>query len=128
MKINNRNNLERVNFADFNVLETKLDKESKAIIFNLSGGLQLVDDKQIELGKGYLTITNYDSIKITSYNAKANIEKVLTETQYEQLSEICEIEVLENKLVIKGFAKFTTNWIEFDIIGGKVRGEFLDKT
>lgn len=126
MKINNRNNLEKLNFADFAVLETKLDSESKSITFILSGGSQLVDNKRIELGEGYFEIIKYDCISIISYNAKENIEKVHTENQYEKLGEICEIEVYENKLIIKGFAKITANWIEFEITGGRVRGEFLD--
>src|SRR5690606_3400120 len=125
--ITNRSILEKVNFSDFQVLKTKLDKKLKFITFTLNGASRLVNGKRIEFGEGYLEIINYNSIHITSYNAKENIEKVLTEDQYEQLREICEIEIYETKLVIKGFAKQTTNWIEFDIIGGTVKGEFLDK-
>jgi hypothetical protein len=128
MKITSISILEKINFSDFQVLKTKLDKKLKSITFATNEASRLVNGKRIELGEGYLEIVNYNSIHITSYNAQEDIEKSLTEDQYEQLDEICEIEVYETKLIVKGFTKQTANWIEFDIIGGHVKGEFLDKT
>lgn len=126
MKIIRKKDLEKISFIDFDVTNTSIDKTSHSIIFSLNGGLQLVDDKHIEFGKGYLKISNYYTISITSFNAKEKIEHVLSEDDFESLSELCEIDINENNLVIKGFAKNTSNWVEFNIIGGKVAGEFSD--
>ena len=31
---------------------------------------------------------------------------------------------LTKKIIIKGFAKETSNWVELEILGGQIEGEF----
>lgn len=126
MKITSKRDLERMSFIDFEVLNTYIDEVSHSIVFSLSGACQIVDGKRVELGKGDLKITRYYTISVISYNAKEKKETVLSEDSFECLRELCEIDINENNLVIKGFAKNTYNWIEFTITGGKVEGEFAD--
>jgi len=66
MKITSKKTLEKVNFPDFQVLNTKLDKKLKSITFTLNGASRLINGKRIELGKGCLEIVNYNSLHITS--------------------------------------------------------------
>lgn len=127
MKINNTQTLEKMNFSDFEVLNTQIDKKLKTICFSLSGGWFMKDSNRMELGEGYLKFTGYRSISITAYNAREKLEKVLSEESYERLNEICEIAVRYDEVIIKGFAKETFNWIEFHVVGGIVKGEFVKK-
>lgn len=126
MKIISKEILKKINFSDFKVISTNIDKISKSIIFYISGACQLSDKERIKLGSGYLKIMKYNSIHITSYNAKNKTETILSENNYEPLCEICEINIFDNELIIKGFSEKNYNWIEFTINGGELTGEFSD--
>lgn len=126
MKIISNENLEIMNFSDFTVLNIILNKSSKSIGFYLNGACYFKERKRIELGKGYFSIMGYDTIYITSYNAKESIEKILSEEDFESLRELCEISIKKNEIIIKGFSEKTSNWIEFSIVGGRITGEFKD--
>ncbi len=122
----NKETLKKMNFSDFQVLNSQIDKEKKTIDFSLSGAAINHDNNRLDLGEGHLVLHDYDSIFITSYNAEDKTEKELSEVDYEELQEICEIDVLSDEVIIKGYAKLTFNWIEFRIQGGVVQGDFLD--
>jgi hypothetical protein len=126
MKITSKTDLEKIGFLDFSVSNTSIEKPIHSITFSITGALQLINNRCIELGKGNLKIIGYDSIFITSYNGRENTKATLTEDDFEPLRELCEIDVNEDNLIIKGFAENTWNWIEFTITGGKVEGEFED--
>lgn len=127
MKINNKQILEKMNFADFKVLNSYIDKKVKSLYFYLSGAWIMESSNKIELGEGYLKLIGYSSIFISAYHAKEKIEKILSEENYEKLQEICEIDIFQDEIVIKGFAVKTFNWIEFHVRGEIVHGQFIDK-
>lgn len=126
MKINKKI-LERMNFSDFSVINTHIDNKLKTICFSLNGAFLMNNGRRVELGEGYLKLVGYVNIFISAYNAKAKIEKVLSEENYEQLNEICEIEIHQDKVIIKGFSKENFNWMEFNVDGGIILGEFIEK-
>lgn len=128
MKITNVKSLEKMNFSDFNVLDIVFDKHVKSITFFIDGALYLNPEKRVELGNGYLQVADYNSIKIIAYDAKSDHDWLIDEENFEQLREISEIDVAQDHIVIKGFSKTSSNWLEFNISGGILKGAFLDLT
>ncbi|MBA2654970.1 MAG: hypothetical protein H0U71_07920 [Gammaproteobacteria bacterium] len=127
MKIHNREALKKLSFIDFNVLNVNIDKKIKEITFRLDGALHLINGIKEELGEGYLKIINYAEIEITSYNARNKSKTQQAEDNYENLNQLCEIDLNDDLVNIKGFAEQTYNWLEFKISGGELIGEFKDK-
>lgn len=126
MKINTKEALEKFSFIDYKVTSLMIHPKTRAIIINLTGALCLENDILKELNKGYLKVEHFDSIEITSYNA---IEKSTTKIEIgkqEQLHQLCEIDFFKDKLIFKGFADKTFNWLEFKIQGGTLEGDFMD--
>ncbi len=127
MELNNSLILKKMNFSDFKVLKTEISKNEKKVFFALSGAWLMKNGKRVELGEGYIELSGYSKIIIIAYDAKQKKEKTLTEEDCEGLREICELDVDSKKIVIKGFGKETSNWIEFHIDGGIFHGEFFEK-
>lgn len=126
MEIRGHKSLERVNFSDNKVFRTEIDEKNKSVTFYISGGCRLAANTRICFEDGELHITGYRSFSATSYNAKNDQEVTLSIDKLENLGEICEIDVYNEKLVIKGFALASGNWLEFNIEGGIVKGSFKD--
>lgn len=123
MKIDDRYMLKKFNFSDFEVVSMTFNTSSHEIDFIISRGLSLIQGEKYELAKGFFRILGYESIFITSYNAINDIEKVVYEEKCD-LNEISEMDIYENKIIIKGFAKQGGDWIELEVVGGVVDGEF----
>ena len=126
MKITDKRKLQKMSFLDFNVKSTRIDSHAKSINFLLSGAWIRKGNHRIELEEGSLIFFGYEDVFISSYNAKEKSEQILSEKKYEELKEICEIDVHEEQIIIKGFAKNTFNWVEFHIKGGLVKGNFVE--
>lgn len=126
MNIANRKDLANLGLCDFPVLDTLLDIKNRAITFKTMGAWFRKDFGKIELGEGFITISNYNAIEVTSYNAKKDKKVLLEENTLIKLSEICKIEINNEKIVVKGFDQSGAEWIEYSIIGGNVAGQYTD--
>lgn len=113
-------------FSDDRVMDMFISQGQKLISFSLSGVSTYVDGVRRNFGEGSISIKGYDKIIITSYDSSTKTEALMSDIEYEKLKEICEVDVFENSIIVKGFS-LTYKWIEFSIQGGEVTGEFPDE-
>lgn len=126
MKINAKEMLEKFSFIDYVVTDVVIYPKTKSIIFNLTGASYLDDNVRKELSKGYLKIEHYNSIRITSYDAIKKDTKECEIGKQEKMNQLCEVDIEKNKLFFKGYANETFHWLEFEVDGGIVEGNFID--
>lgn len=118
--------LNKMSFIDYEVNNILIYQKTNSIIFNFSGASYLKNNVREELKKGYIKIEHFDSLKITSYSATSNETKEAKAGNQEKLKQLCEIELLKDKLIFKGYAEDTYNWLEFEINGGVLEGDFIE--
>lgn len=121
-----KENLLRLGLSDFSVSEINLDERGKSITFKTVGALYKQSSEIIELGPGFITINNFINMSITAYNAIEDEKKILEENQIMNLREICEVEINDQEVIIKGFNPKGPEWVEYHIEGGEVIGDFAD--
>jgi hypothetical protein len=126
MKINAKEMLNRFSFIDYKVTDVSIYPNTKSIIFSLNGASYLDNNVRKELAQGYLKIEHYTSIKITSYNAITKETMEVEIGKQEKMDQLCEVDIIKNKLIFKGYAEETFHWLEFEIEEGTMDGNFLD--
>lgn len=126
MNIKTKTELNNYSFIHFDVAKVEIDTISKSISFKLSGADYFENNNQYDFGAGYFEIKGYDELIISSYDVKNKIEKSLNATEALNLEELCEIEVLDDELIVKGFESKSNHWLEYTIIGGLISGKFSD--
>lgn len=128
MKINKKSDFTNISFLDHKAGKITIDMLDNSIIFSVMGGCYLLHQKKRMFGEGFFKISSFSKLSITSFSALTGETVSVSVSRVEDLGEICEIDVCDDRLVIKGFARDSRNWLTFDILGGAASGSFNESS
>jgi hypothetical protein len=120
-----KEDLNKLSFADYAIEAMALDIKMKILDIKIDGASFKLNENWKKLGMGTIKIFDWKKIAISMYDSKGQKWVNLGESNWDNLKEICEIELNET-LCLKGFGKRTGQWIQFDILSPKIDINFLD--
>lgn len=126
MKIKSKERLDKFSFIHYKVTDVCICPNTKSIRFSISGASYLDNNVRKDLSNGYFKIEHFESINISSYDAVTKETKEIEIGDQEKMIELCEIEYVNDNLVLKGFADKSSHWLEFEIKGGVLEGDFTE--
>jgi hypothetical protein len=117
-------NLSRLSFPDFNVLEINLSINEKILNIYVDGAY-LEDQKGggKQLGKGKLSFKNWQSFSVRLFNNDMKNWIVLPHSDFEHLKDICEFQNKNQTICLRGFGIKSGRWLEY-----KIENSYIDFT
>lgn len=117
MKVPNAK-LNLVSFPDCTVLSFELLESIRSLEILIDGAF-MESSPSIFFKSAKLLLKKWDGLWIRYFDAEAEKWYDVNSPDFDTLKDICEF-VISDDVILRGFGKYTGQWLEFQIKGGKI--------
>jgi len=118
--------MQSLSFPDIDVAKMEFFPETKILNVFVDGGYLSLGNG-VDLGAGVLYFNDWDSISIRRYIYSSKLWLSVTDTDPEQLKDLCEVKFTNSEVFLCGFGKKEGDWLEWRIINTKMHAEFEEQ-
>lgn len=105
-----------VSFPDFAVLSWRIDIDERCMVI-MTDGAYLDEGHGQSFIRAKLSFSKWDRLRFRYFGAQAE-KWHKCRYDYDELKDICEFDVSEAQIKLRGFGRRTGQWIEIEITGG----------
>lgn len=114
-----KENMKHLSFLDFQVEKIEFHPKKKKLKVFVDGAW-LDTNGGHQLGKGVLFFENWDDLSVDNFDSTGT----RFEPPIEYLEDLCELEIDDSSVVLRGFGKELGHWVKWKIINPRMHAEF----
>jgi len=117
--------INRLSFPDFNVLEIQFDPKIKYLYIKIDGAwFETENSKGKELKEGTMRFHSWENIILKKYDINCSKWILIAATEFEPIKDICEFQITKKNIYLRGFGKQSGLWVEYELVSPIMDFEF----